>query len=46
VGPRADLDKCGKISPPPPPGFDAQTVVGRYTDLRNPKSPEIVYSEK
>ena len=33
VGPRARLDGCGKISPPP--GFDPQTVqpiVSRYTD--------------
>jgi len=33
VGPRAGLDKCGKISPPP--GFDPRTVqpvASRYTD--------------
>jgi hypothetical protein len=33
VGPRADLDRCGKSRPPP--GFDPRTVqpvVSRYTD--------------
>jgi len=33
MGPRADLDKCGKSRPPP--GFDPRTVqpvASRYTD--------------
>jgi hypothetical protein len=30
VGPRADLDRCGKSRPPP--GFDPQPVASCYTD--------------
>jgi hypothetical protein len=41
VGPRAGLDGCGKISPPP--GFDPQTVqplASRYTDYAIPAHDE------
>ena len=39
VGPRAGLDGCGKFHPPPPPGFDPQTVqpvASRCTDRALP----------
>ena len=44
VGPRAGLDKCGKILPPP--SFDPRTVqpvASHYTGYANPVYEAVVY---
>ena len=47
MGPRTDLDGCGKLSPPP--GFDPRTVqpvASRYTDRAIQTLPAWTFGKK